>query len=251
MPPLSLPTPHGNAEGDLTTQEEPVDVERLATLLSALAYPTRLEILRVLRFPHTLGEIRVPAHRDAADHPDRPAAKQTVQRHLDTLMEAGLVRADPVTQGGKEVPSYLIVAQRLYSVLEEMRRLVLTYARYGTGPDQTGTVAFGGPAADTTGPRLVLVHGAYEGRTYPLAAGTHDGWSIGRRRGLAVSLDYDPYVTAENSRILDDGGRFLIEDLGSKNGTFVNWHPVGKSPVALDSGDVVGVGRSLLVFRGT
>lgn len=47
-------------------------------------------------------------------------------------------------------------------------------------------------------------------------------------------------------------GRSLLLDLpGNRNGTLLNWKPLARGGVAeLKAGDVVGVGRSLLVFRG-
>ncbi len=80
--------------------------------------------------------------------------------------------------------------------------------------------------------------------------GSGRGWAVGRKPGLPVSLEYDPYVSLVNSEVLPVGDRYLLADLGSsKNGTWLNWRPVGAEPVPLTQGDVIGVGRSLLVFR--
>ncbi|HLE47820.1 MAG TPA: FHA domain-containing protein, partial [Candidatus Thermoplasmatota archaeon] len=104
----------------------------------------------------------------------------------------------------------------------------------------------------TTGPRLVLVHGLYEGKSYALdpRLAPEGEWRIGRRRGIAVSLDYDPYISLENSVVRRTGDKLTIEDLpGSKNGTSVNWEPLAKGRAhVLKPVDVIGVGRSLLVF---
>lgn len=102
-----------------------------------------------------------------------------------------------------------------------------------------------------TGPRLVLVHGVYEGRAYPLTGQTADGggWLLGRAKDVAVSLDYDPFVSHETARVTREGDRFEITDLGSKNGTWVNWRSLEEGESAeRECGDVVGVGRSLLAF---
>jgi hypothetical protein len=77
----------------------------------------------------------------------------------------------------------------------------------------------------------MLVHGPYEGKSFALDPRTAvDGqWLLGRRRGLAISLDYDPYVSLENSVVRVEQGRVVIEDLPeSKNGTSVNWEPLAK-----------------------
>jgi len=50
-----------------------------------------------------------------------------------------------------------------------------------------------------------------------------------------------PTVSRRHARILVEGGRAVIEDLGSKNGTFVGGARV-TSPVALAAGDVIRLG---------
>ena len=43
---------------------------------------------------------------------------------------------------------------------------------------------------------------------------------IGRRPGVAVPLD-SPVVSREHARVIIHDGRAFLEDLGSKNGTFI------------------------------
>lgn len=230
----------------------PVDHATIAEYLGALAYPLRLQLLEELRFPHTLSEIRVTPHRrEAGQTPDRPAARQTVQLHLDTLVDADLVRSEPFEQDGRVVPRYVVNSPKLYEVTEELRRLTLRYAGRGPSGDATGTLESTAPAVDAKGARLVLVHGLYEGKVFPLAPGGAGTWIVGRRRDAPVSLDYDPFVSVDHAVVTAEGARFAVADLGSKNGTLVNWGPVeGGKPRALRSGDVLTVGRSHLVFIG-
>ncbi|MEO7397883.1 MAG: FHA domain-containing protein, partial [Ilumatobacteraceae bacterium] len=55
----------------------------------------------------------------------------------------------------------------------------------------------------------------------------------------------------ENSEIRADGNDFVLVDLrSSRNGTWLNWRRLGAEVRArLEPGDVIGIGRSLLVFR--
>ncbi|MCA1812949.1 MAG: FHA domain-containing protein [Halobacteriales archaeon] len=232
--------------------DRPVDHATLADFLEALAYPMRLELLDKLRFPHTLGELKVsPRRRESGQVPGRPAARQTVQAHLDKLVEADLIKSESVEQGGRKVPQYVVNSLKLYELTEELRRLSTMYAGRGPIGDATGTLAGSSPAAEAEGPRLVLVHGVYEGKAFPLDKASAQGgqWLIGRRRGLPVALDYDPFVSLENTVLTERGGRFAVADLGSKNGTSVNWVPLARGASrALRPGDVIGVGRSLLSF---
>ena len=55
-------------------------------------------------------------------------------------------------------------------------------------------------------------------------------------------------VSREHARVLRDGWRVTLEDLGSTNGTFVNQERV-LSPVALHDGDQVAIGNVTLVFH--
>lgn len=236
--------------------EPPVDYESLAEFLKALSNPVRLELLDALRFPKLVGEIKVAPQRLApGDNPDRPAARQTLQAHLDRLVAADLVREYLIKAGERALRRYAVNAPKLYVVTEELRRLSTHHAGRGSeeGSTHDASARVLTPHARAKGPRLVLVHGVYEGKAFhlePSATDPSGGWTIGRKRGLPVSLDYDPYVSAENARIHARADAFEIQDLPeSRNGTRVNWEAL-PSGVArgLEPGDVIGVGRTLLVF---
>jgi DNA-binding transcriptional ArsR family regulator len=234
------------------SREKPLDFEGLADFLSALSYPARLELLHILRFPHTLGEIDLPARRGGTpDRPEHPASRPAIYAHLEKLEAADLVRTEPFQQGGRSLNRYAVNSLKLYELLEELRRVCVVHAGRGPAGDATGTVTATAPPAAAHGPRLMLVHGLYEGKSFFLEEGTeHEGrWLIGRRKGLPVSLDYDPYVSTENAAVTVEDGAYFVEDLGSKNGTTLDWVPLPKSGVRqLRPGNVLGVGRSLLSF---
>jgi DNA-binding transcriptional ArsR family regulator len=234
----------------------PLDYDTLAEFLKALSYPARLELLDKLRFPKTASEIRLAPRRvQPGENPDRPSARPTVLGHLELLVEAGLVKDEEFEEHGHRVHRYVVNPMKLYGLTEELRRLSTMYAGRGGAGDATGTLAGAEDVAPATGPRLVLVHGVYEGKSFALAPGlAHDGgWVIGRKRGLPVCLDYDPYVSFENAVVEQRGGGFRVRDLtDSKNGTAVNWATLPKGGEgALEAGDIIGVGRSLLCFRPT
>ena len=69
---------------------------------------------------------------------------------------------------------------------------------------------------------------------------------LGRAADNVICLD-DPLVSAYHARISFAGGQWLLEDLGSRNGTLVNDLRV-ESPIALASGDVLRVGGLSLRF---
>jgi DNA-binding winged helix-turn-helix (wHTH) protein len=71
---------------------------------------------------------------------------------------------------------------------------------------------------------------------------------VGRAEDLAARVD-GPGVSRRHARIQVRAGRATIEDLASKNGTFVNGARV-ETPRVLRDGDTIGLGRSVsLVFR--
>jgi pSer/pThr/pTyr-binding forkhead associated (FHA) protein len=75
----------------------------------------------------------------------------------------------------------------------------------------------------SSGPaRLEAVSGPLEGRTFPL---TEDEVSIGREPCNQISL-LDSLVSRRHCLIRKDGQGFLIQDLDSRNSTFVNNLPI-------------------------
>lgn len=86
-----------------------------------------------------------------------------------------------------------------------------------------------------------LVHGS---REVELAPGEN---ILGRAPEAAVWVD-DTSVSRQHARILVSAEGAVIEDLGSKNGTFVGRAPV-HGPTPLSDGDQVFLGSALVVFR--
>ena len=70
---------------------------------------------------------------------------------------------------------------------------------------------------------------------------------IGRTHDCAVRID-SPLVSRRHARIMVSERDAVIEDLGSKNGTFVAKRRV-QGPTTLADGDEVGVGSAVLQFR--
>jgi pSer/pThr/pTyr-binding forkhead associated (FHA) protein len=71
--------------------------------------------------------------------------------------------------------------------------------------------------------------------------------TIGRLPTNSVAID-NPAVSGQHARVFVEGGQFVVEDLNSRNGTFVNDKPVNKH--ILQEGDLIAVGKHSLVFYG-
>jgi Nif-specific regulatory protein len=89
---------------------------------------------------------------------------------------------------------------------------------------------------------LEAVAGPLKGNSIPLAA---DDVSIGREPSNRISL-LDAAVSRRHCVISLNSGRFKIQDLNSRNSTFVNGVPVTER--TLESGDEIKIGNSLFVF---
>jgi DNA-binding transcriptional ArsR family regulator len=229
------------------------DLAAMSAYLRALAEPNRLELLRKLQVPRALEEIELhPTRRDRARRPDRPLSRQGVERHVRALQGMGLVQARRAERDGREVQEYVVNHARLFVVVDELRRLSLLRALGAAAADTVARdeVLELAPALPP-GPALVLVWGANEGAVYPLrGAGP---WPVGREKGLAVSLPHDPFTSKRNAVLRRAASGFAVESLPStRNGTRVNWVPVPEGQrVPIAPGDTLGVGRSLLLFRGS
>lgn len=228
----------------------------LETYLKALAQANRLELLDRLRTPRTLDEIHLtPTVAVEMGSQERVMSRQGVQNHLDRLIDVGIVRVGPTDRKGKRgILEYRLDGARLFALIEELRNLTREPAAATVDPLATQSLAEPSTLTWADGPKLVLVHGVREGRVFPLLQKDlrpPRGWILGRAPGVPVRLDYDPFVSLENAEIVQENGKFRLLDLRTaRNGTYLNWrHLPPGSETTLEAGDVIGLGRTLLVFR--
>lgn len=74
-----------------------------------------------------------------------------------------------------------------------------------------------------------------------------EGIIIGREVGSHIILN-DRYLSSRHARILQQVGRYIIQDLNSYNGTYVNGHRV-RQGVMLRNGDQIQMGSSVFIFH--
>lgn len=93
-------------------------------------------------------------------------------------------------------------------------------------------------------PSLFVIQGFNKGARYDLTA--HEGaMSIGRESGNFVQLD-DNEVSRRHAEIRRVGAGFVVGDLKSSNGTYLNNRKVERAELA--SGDQIQIGRTVMVY---
>lgn len=93
-------------------------------------------------------------------------------------------------------------------------------------------------------PSLFVIQGRNRGTRFELHA-NQGAISIGREAGNAIQVD-DNEVSRRHAEIRRVGEAFMLGDLKSSNGTFINDLRIERSELA--SGDRLRVGRTILVF---
>ncbi|HET9862425.1 MAG TPA: FHA domain-containing protein [Steroidobacteraceae bacterium] len=81
-------------------------------------------------------------------------------------------------------------------------------------------------------------------RRMPLATGEN---IVGRDEAASIRLD-DPMVSRRHARIVVSAAGAVIEDLGSKNGTFIDGRPIAAGPTPLRDGIRLAFGTVLAIY---
>lgn len=91
-------------------------------------------------------------------------------------------------------------------------------------------------------PRLLVIKGADEGKQFDL---TEPLLTVGRDAGSRIRL-HDTEVSRRHAEFRRQGDGYLLVDVGSANGTFVNGEAVQQA--LLKGGDQIAFGQSILVY---
>ncbi|WP_251443947.1 FHA domain-containing protein [Microbacterium sp. USTB-Y] len=102
----------------------------------------------------------------------------------------------------------------------------------------------GGPATTSSVTKLVITSGPKAGLEVPLGS---EPMSIGRssESGLVIR---DDYTSSHHARLLLWGEQWMLQDLDSTNGTFLNGERVG-APVSVAVGAPIKVGATTFELR--
>lgn len=98
--------------------------------------------------------------------------------------------------------------------------------------------------AKVKGTKLLVVEGPLKGTVIPLSAGQV---TIGRAPDSTLVID-DDYASSRHARVYPSEGTWVIEDLGSTNGTWIDRARI-TNPTVLPVGAPVRIGRTTLELR--
>jgi len=99
-------------------------------------------------------------------------------------------------------------------------------------------------ASSENATRLVITSGAKNGSEFPLG---HDEITIGRSSDSAIIIR-DDYTSTHHARLMQWNGRWMLQDLDSTNGTFLNGSRV-TVPTPIPLGATVKVGATTFELR--
>ncbi len=170
-------------------------------------------------------------------------------RFLEILLESRPRALSKAELHEKLWPGSFVSEANLASLAAEIRRGIGEKGRgartvrtvYGFGYAFSGDAIEEKRALPPASARYCLV---WDRKEMPLAAGEN---VVGRDRNADVSID-DSTISRRHARIRIAGKGATIEELGSKNGTFVQGKKIEK-PRRLSDGDRIQVGSIVLTFR--
>lgn len=112
----------------------------------------------------------------------------------------------------------------------------LTPARVSKTPSPRATLR-----ARKATSKLVIIDGPLEGTVVPLGTSVI---TFGRAADSTVVLE-DDFVSNQHARLVLNGSHWMVEDLGSTNGTWINRDKV-TTPTVLQSGAQLRIGRTTM-----
>lgn len=99
---------------------------------------------------------------------------------------------------------------------------------------------------DTQALELMIMSGPDDGTVlHRSAPGQPDGYVLGRREDCDVVLPYDSQISRAHARLTVAQAQWYLEDLGSKNGTFIG-HVKVQGKTRLEPGQMFRMGRTWL-----
>lgn len=142
---------------------------------------------------------------------------------------------------------YVFLAVLYIFIARVVRFIYLELRPAGPAPAQRRSSPAPVPAAKgkkRTFRKAVVIEGAQKGKSFELS----DEFIVGRADKCHLVLNDDTYVSQMHARFFSRDGAFMVEDMGSTNGTYLNRRRI-TSPTELQRGDRVKIGKTVLEMR--
>ena len=114
----------------------------------------------------------------------------------------------------------------------------------GARPGRTARTGRTSRRSKVKGTRLVVIEGPLTGTEVPLEGAQI---TLGRAPDSTIVID-DDYASSRHARIYESEGAWVVEDLGSTNGTWIDRTRL-TTPTVLPVGAPLRVGRTTLVIN--
>ena len=137
---------------------------------------------------------------------------------------------------------YVFVWRSVRAIHQELRPTTARPAPSRTAPPAASRSS--ARKAKKSPHKAVVIEGdSHRGASFDL----RDELVIGRGPKCQIVLD-DSYVSQMHARLFSKGDLYMVEDLGSTNGTYLNRRKV-TAPTELRRGDQVKIGKTVLEMR--
>lgn len=246
---------------NISDEEKDDVIEEVAEYFSVLGNETRLKMLKLIE--NEAKDIRMIA-RILRERWDIEVAVPNTRKHLKKLIGIGVVTKYPAVRkdDGQIVMYYRCVSGSFDAVLKNLSVL----SGYGSEADTIGFEEI--KKIDETAKKileefplktkLVLLDGEDVVYEYPLGEKSVRIGRIHPDKNDISLPDTDRTVGRTQSRIIYESGRYYLEDIGSKNGTYLMDQQQKQfvkleqgERVELNDGDIMRLGllNTILVFR--
>jgi diguanylate cyclase (GGDEF)-like protein len=109
----------------------------------------------------------------------------------------------------------------------------------------TDTLKLDMEAAKASDAILIIIRGSPQGKKFVLKG---EALTLGRDKSADIQIN-DPNVSRQHAKILQSENGFILEDLGSRNGTHINYEKMeSNAKVNLAKEDMIRMGTTVLKF---
>lgn len=140
---------------------------------------------------------------------------------------------------------YIFVARAVRAVYQELRPAARPApSQPAPAPSQQRSTTSKRKSAKKSPRKLAVIEGdSLKGKSFELG----DELIIGRADKCHIKIE-DPYASQVHARVYPKGDSFMVEDLGSTNGTYVNRRRIS-SALGLQRGDQIKIGKTVMELR--